>query len=306
METGRRTPQNDIAARLAEASGGPVRRDEPLAPLTTYRIGGPALYFAEAPSRRGLALLLRAVRTLQLPYVILGGGSNILFGDNGFPGVVIRLTGDFNAWRLEGDTLVAGAGTPLALLVKKTAELGFGGLEPLAGIPGTLGGAVMGNAGTKEGWIGDLLAGVDILTENGEMLTRNRSDINFAYRSSGLENTVILGASFHLKKGQKNDIVTEINNRLSRREESQPQGTGNAGSVFKNPPGDSAGRLIESAGLKGARCGGAVVSDKHANFIINTGHASAQDVRTLISIIQKKVRETFNVPLEPEIKIFGD
>ena len=306
METGRRTSQKDIAARLAEASGGRVACDEPLAPRTTFRIGGPALYFVDVPSREGLACLIDTVRAIPLPYIVLGGGSNVLFGDKGFPGVVIRLAGTFAAWQIEADTLVAGAGTPLALLVKQTAEQGFSGLESLAGIPGTLGGAIMGNAGTREGWVSDSLLRVDLLAGNDEILTRTRADISFGYRSSRLENFVILGGVFYLKKGQKNDIVTEINNRLSRRTATQPQGTGNAGSIFKNPPGDSAGRLIESVGLKGACCGGAVVSDKHANFIINTGHASASDVRTLISMIQKKVREMFNVRLESEIKIVGE
>lgn len=164
----------------------------------------------------------------------------------------------------------------------------------------------MGNAGTREGWISDSLTQVDLMADSGAIITKDRADIAFQYRSSGLENFIILGAQFLLKKKQKNDIVTEINISLSRRAAAQPRGTRSAGSVFKNPPGESAGRLIESAGLKGARCGGALVSDKHANFIINTGGASSSDVRALISTIQQKVQERFHVLLEPEIKIAGE
>jgi UDP-N-acetylmuramate dehydrogenase len=242
----------------------------------------------------------------KLPFIIIGGGSDILFGDKGVDGIVVKLAGDFCEHRFHNETLYAGAGARLAVLVSECAEKGLSGLEGLAGIPGTVGGALVSNAGTNLGWIEDVLKSAEVMSTSGKVRRIAREKIKFFYRSSSLEGKMLLGAVFHLKKAQKNDILNKIAGLMRRREETQPVSTWNAGSVFKNPPEDSAGRLIEECGLKGLKFGGAVISQKHANFIVNTGSAKASDVRALIAAVHGKVKEKFGIELELEIKLAGD
>jgi len=229
----------------------------------------------------------------------------VLFGDKGFDGIVAKLSGDFCDHRFHGETLYAGAGARLAFLVNDCAEKGLSGFEGLAGIPGTVGGALVSNAGTSLGWIEDSVKSVELLSAAGRVRHAAREKIKFFYRGSSLEGKIVLGAVFHLKKAQKNDILNKISGLIARREETQPIGSWNAGSVFKNPPEDSAGRLIEECGLKGLKFGGAQVSEKHANFIVNNGRALSSDVKSLIATIHQKVKEKFGVGLELEIKIAG-
>ena len=283
-----------------------LKINEPLKNHTTFRIGGPAAYFAEAENITELQKLYRFSVNKKHPFIILGGGSNVLFGDKGVDGIVVKLSGDFCGHRFRGETLYAGAGTRLAVIVNDCAEKGFSGLEGLAGIPGTVGGALISNAGTSAGWIEDSLKSAEIMSASGKVRRMAREKIKFFYRGSGLEGKMVLGAVFHLKKAQKNDILNKIAGLLRRREETQPLGTWNAGSVFKNPPEDSAGRLIEACGLKGLKFGGAEISQKHANFIVNTGNAKASDVRTLIAAVHRKVKEKFGIELELEIKLAGE
>jgi len=237
---------------------------------------------------------------------LLGGGSNVLIGDHGFDGVVLRLAGSFTDFRFDGQYLCSGAGASLGLLVNRAAQEGLSGMEDFCGIPGTLGGAIRGNAGSREKWIGALVEELEIMTPAGKKEILPRSALEFSYRRFNGENMILAGAKLLLKKGLKNDILKNIASLMSRRSDTQPAGERCAGSVFKNPPGDSAGRLIEACGLKGLTLGGAKVSRKHANFIINTGSASARDVRALIAIVHGKVKEKFGVQLELEIQLIGE
>lgn len=238
--------------------------------------------------------------------MVLGAGSNVLMGDKGFDGVVIKLAGDFSEYSFDGTKASAGAGARIPVLVNKCMENGLSGLEALAGIPGTVGGALVSNAGTKEGCIGDAVSSVEVMAANGNIETLKKKEIVFGYRSSSLDGKLILKAEFSLKKAQKNDILKNINELLLRRSAAQPLDAWSVGSIFKNPGGDSAGRLIEAAGLKGMQFGGAKVSEKHANFLVNAGGATAADMRNLIAAVRNKVRESSGVELELEIKIIGE
>jgi UDP-N-acetylmuramate dehydrogenase len=283
-----------------------VRVNEPLKDHTTYRIGGPATCFAEVETIAELSRLCRFARQEKVPFMVLGGGSNVLFGDRGFDGIVALLAGEFTAHRFEGGMLRAGAAARLPVLVKESAARDLAGLECLAGVPGTVGGALMSNAGTRDEWIGEVVTAVEVMNDAGTVMTIDRKDIEFYYRGSSLEGLLVTGVALNLKKGVKNDILSKINELMTRRSKSQPVGTWNAGSVFRNPPNDSAGRLIEACGLKGLSFGGAKVSEKHANFIINEGKAASADIRSLIVLVRQKVKEQFGVDLELEIKLVGE
>ncbi len=256
--------------------------------------------------KKELAGVFSLCRRENVPFMVMGGGSNILFSDKGFPGVIAVLRGEFTEFAFKGTRLEAGAGAAAALLVNKSLNKSLSGLELLAGVPGTLGGALCGNAGTKDSWIGSLVESVEILAESGTFVTLAGKDLSFGYRTSNLSGKIISRASLNLIKAEKNDILKAIDDLKRRRETSQPEGVFCAGSVFKNPSGESAARLIDAAGLKGLVFGGAAVSEKHANFIVNKGSATAHDVKTLIGIIHAKVKERFGVALDLEIKIIGE
>jgi UDP-N-acetylmuramate dehydrogenase len=226
-----------------------------------------------------------------------------LFSDRGFDGVVIRLVGELREYYFKGTRLFAGAGCLVPVLVSRCAQEGLSGIEGLAGVPGTLGGALCGNAGTDGGWICDVVESVSIINKQGRIEDIARANITFGYRSSSLAGQVVVSAVLALKSTDKNDILKAVNKILIHRQQTQPIGTFNAGSVFKNPPSTSAGALIEAAGLKGYRVGGAQVSQKHANFIVNTGAATSADVVTVIKLIREKVRAKCGITLETEIKI---
>jgi len=304
LETGRRTIKTDLIAEISQITSN-LKINEPLKNHTTFRVGGPAAYFAETANINELQKLYRFAIGRKLPFLVIGSGSNLLFGDKGFDGIVARLTGDFCAYRFQKETVFAGVGVKTAALVSACAENGLSGLEGLAGIPGTLGGALIGNAGTSGGWIGDAVKSVEVLSAAGRVRMIPREKLKFSYRASNLDDKLVLGAVLHLKKAPKNDIVTGIEKLLCRRNETQPVGTHNAGSVFKNPPEDSAGRLIDACGLKGFSIGGAEVSEKHANFIINKGNATASDIKALITSVRQKVKEKSGIELELEIKLAG-
>lgn len=282
-----------------------LKVDEPLKNHTTFRIGGPAKYFAEVRNMEELCEIYDLAIKNRLDFFILGNGSNILVSDQGFNGIVIRLCGEFAEYKAEGEKIFSGAGVRLAALVNFCSENSFQGIECLAGIPGTIGGALISNAGTSAGCIGDLISSVDVLSKTGLKRKLNRTEINFGYRSSNLEGELILRAEINLKKGTKNDILKVVKDIMLRRSKAQPLGTWNAGSIFKNPTNNSAGRLIEECGLKGLKCGDAQISEKHANFIINTGEAKASDVLNLIKTAQNKVKEKFGIDLETEIKVIN-
>jgi UDP-N-acetylmuramate dehydrogenase len=257
-------------------------------------------------------MLIRLISYLHnedIPYLILGNGSNLLVKDEGIEGVVIVLKGELATVEkvdASDDILTAGGGLSIAKLLSFCSVEGFAGLEFLAGIPGTVGGAVYMNAGAY-GWeIGSAVEEIGVVTAKGELSSIPSSRLSFSYRDSSIpKGTVIHNVKFKLHKDHKDEITRSIGNFLKKRKKSQPLDFPSGGSVFKNPPGDHAGRLIEEAGLKGTRVGGAMISTMHGNFIVNTGGAKAEDIIVLINIARKKVREESGIDLEPEIEVVG-
>lgn len=283
-----------------------AKTNEPLSRHTTWGIGGPADFFIEVQNRKGLAQLLDWAKERNVPLFPIGQGSNLLVSDKGLRGAVVRLRGEFEEMRFDGPLVEAGAGVMLPPLARAAAERGLSGAEPFVGIPGTVGGALMTNAGTPEGDIGRLVEAVEILDESGEIKRLEKKDVAFSYRHSSLAGAFVLSATLRLTPGVAAEIAARTEAQKTRRAERQPLGTKNCGSVFKNPPDDHAARLIEAAGLKGRVQGGARISPKHANFIENTGGATAEDVRALIDAAKTAVKEKFNVTLELEVWPVGE
>lgn len=283
-----------------------VKANELLSRHSTFGIGGPADFYVEVKTPEQMRSLWLWARGHGLPVFPIGQGSNLLVSDRGLRGVVVRLRGTFEELAFDGETADAGAGVALPYLAKQCAERGLTGAEPMAGIPGTVGGGLMTNAGTPEGDLGSLVESVEVLEPSGEIRPLLRSDLIFTYRHSNLQGRFVLRARLKLRRGDKNDIMARVEKQLKRRAEKQPLGTYNCGSVFKNPPGDHAARLIEAAGLKGHRIGGARVSPRHANFIENVERAKAEDVHKLIEAMRRAVREKFGIELELEVWPVGE
>lgn len=295
--------RGELAALFPDA-----RFDEPMSRHTTFRIGGPADALVSAGSAARLAELYRFARARALEVFPLGFGSNLLVRDGGLRAVVVQLTGEFEAVRFEGERSVwAGAGVRLPQLVLQCAERGLAGSEPLVGVPGTVGGALVMNAGTRDGEIGDLVRAVDVLDpESLRPLRLPKEKLSFSYRHSSLGGTLVLGGLLELKAGDKVVILSRVRDFQSRRLKTQPVHSFNVGSVFKNPPGRFVARLIQEAGLKGRAVGGARVSPKHANFIENHAGASARDVLALVEKIREAVRARAGIELELEMQVVGD
>jgi len=289
-----------------------VKYNEPLSKYTSWQVGGFALIFIEPQTQNGLQTALKICTANKIPFFIIGAGSNLLISDQGYKGAVIKLKEEFEqiTFDMNKCQCKTGASVRLPYLIKKYVDNECSGLELLSGIPGTVGGALIMNAGTKDSAISDTLVSVNVMDMNGKTTTLSKSQIKFDYRKSSLEGTAVLDAIFHIGKKTKQDIVDSITKTLINRNKTQPLATFNAGSVFKNPAGKfpdgtpyTAGRLIDETGLKGFSVGKAVVSDKHANFIINSGGATSEDICLLIEEIQKKVNNKFNVKLELEVKL---
>ncbi|MDE2038805.1 MAG: UDP-N-acetylmuramate dehydrogenase [Elusimicrobia bacterium] len=285
-----------------------ARLDEPLARYTTFRIGGPADAYVELGCRAELRLLLECCRRYGAALTVLGFGSNLLVRDRGVRGVVARLRGEFESVEFLPDRRArCGAGVRMPRLVTLCAERGLGGLEPLVGVPGTLGGALVMNAGTREGEIGALVEEVEALDPaRASELRLAGSELSFGYRSSNLAGLVVTAGLLRLKAAGKADIMDRVSRLQQRRSRTQPIHTFNVGSTFKNPPGQFAARLIEQAGLKGASVGGARLSPLHANFIENFGAASAKDVLALVDRVRAAVLRDSGVALELEMKVIGE
>lgn len=293
----------DILGGLRKLVGNRLRIDEPLSRHTSLRIGGPASYFLELRNIEELTNVIEFSQKENLDFFILGEGTNVLFPDKTFSGLVIQLKGEFEKFSIEGNQVTAGAGVKLNNLVEKLGKKGLTGLEFASGIPGSVGGAIVTNAGTKMGWIGDVVREIRIFNE-GKVQILKKEETNFSYRHCELpEKAIVLEVKLGLKNGEKSDIMDKIKKSLKQRKRNQPLSTLNAGCVFRNPGTYEAGKLIEAAGLKGARFGDAEISKKHANFIINCGKARAADVCNLIEKIRRTVKEKFDIELELELEI---
>ncbi|MBU2494894.1 MAG: UDP-N-acetylmuramate dehydrogenase [Candidatus Omnitrophota bacterium] len=281
-----------------------IKPNEPLAGHTTFKIGGRAALFAEPENLYEVKELIGQAREKSQPFFILGAGSNLLVRDEGFDGIVIS-TRRLNRISRTDKYVLAESGALVSQILKFGVKYNLAGLEFLAGIPGSLGGVLLMNTGIKERSVSEVVAGIKALDENLEEVELIAAEASFSYRSSNLARfPFIVSASLEAKPVERNDeIKQKINAHISGRNNSQPGGYPSAGSIFKNPIGEAAGRLIESAGCKGWRQGGAVVSDKHANFILNVDNATAADVLGLIAKIREAVYDKFSVNLELEIKI---
>ncbi len=282
-----------------------VRQGEPLAPYTWFKIGGPAAYFAEPRSVEELEKLVRQCCEQELPVRLIGGGSNLLVRDEGVPGVVIRLSSEaFAQVKVEGDTITSGGGTKLGHLISIAVREGLAGLESLVGIPGTVGGALHGNAGGRGGDIGQWTGGATVMTRDGETHVRQRDDLVFSYRESSLDELVILESKFQLEATDAAELTKRMQKQWILKKASQPLGHQSAGCIFKNPRGMSAGMLIDQAGMKGTTVGGATISERHANFIVTEPGASSQDVLKLIDLVKSRISERLGVDLETEIEVW--
>ncbi|MBO8128614.1 MAG: UDP-N-acetylmuramate dehydrogenase [Peptococcaceae bacterium] len=286
---------------------GRIVRDEPLAKHTTYRIGGPAEVFVEPYGIDDLQRVVAYAHSQSLPLTVIGAGSNLLVSDQGLPGIVVKLGKGLSRISVNGFYITAEAGARLSRITSIACENGLGGLEFLAGIPASVGGAVAMNAGAHGSQISDFIRYVSVICEDGSIEQRCKDEIEFGYRQSSLQSELVIIASATLECFPKSPtlIREETKAILDRRKRTQPLEYPSAGSVFKNPPGDTAGRLIEAAGCKGMSVGGAQVSLKHANFIVNTGTAKARDVRELIAKVRERVYNKFGIHLELEVKLLG-
>jgi UDP-N-acetylmuramate dehydrogenase len=283
---------------------GELRENEPLSKHCSLKVGGPAALFTEASDIADLKIVTQALQKQKLPWILLGGGTNILFANGGYPGCVIRLGRDFAGVRLEDDTVIkAGSLTPLPALVEQTGNEGLTGLECVAGIPGSVGGAVVMNAGTRTGEVSGVLEEAQIF-KSGRTSWVKKKDLGFTYRQSGIrEESIVLAARFRLTRSTPALVHSKIREQILGRKKTQPLGASSAGCWFRNPKGDSAGRLIDEAGLKGTSRGGAMVSEIHANFFMNTGGATAEDFLSLAGQVRESVLERFGIRLEEEVRI---
>lgn len=298
--------KSEIIFNLAEILGCEARRNEPMSKHTSFKIGGNADVYIKVNNLSKLSTILKECQDSDVDYMLLGNGSNLLVSDDGIRGVVIRLDGDFRKITLVDDTTIfCGAGATLAYLCKFALNCGLSGLEFAWGIPGTVGGAVFMNAGAYDGEMKDVVHSVSHISPIGEIGRIEKDDLNFGYRTSVYRsnNMIITGVTLKLKKGNPDEIRAKMDDYMSRRSTKQPLEYPSAGSVFKRPEGNFAGALIEQCGLKGKTCGGAQVSEKHAGFIINKSNATANDVRDLISEIQKTVSDKTGYNLECELII---
>jgi UDP-N-acetylmuramate--alanine ligase len=297
---------HSLRSRLLEAVPAlatRVKAEEPLARHCTWAIGGPAELYIEIETLGELRGVQAFCRNERVPFFILGWGSNVLLPDEGLRGVVVRLRGEFEKIDINGERVTVGAGVHLPKLAKRCAEKSLSGTEALAGVPGTVGGALMTNAGTPRGVIGDVVDSVSVLNPDGTTQTLMRDQLDLRYRHSNLNGRWVVSASLVLKPSNNGDALQKMKAELEMRAKTQPLGTKNVGSVFKNPPNDFAARLIEAAGLKGHREGRVRVSPKHANFIENVGGATAKEALALIHRIQNTVKDKFGVDLVLEVNV---
>lgn len=285
---------------------GTLREGVPLAPYTTFRLGGPAELLFEPATAEACAEALRLAKGAGVAVHVLGGGTNTLVADAGVRGLVILLSAKpFTGIEFVDDGVRAGAGASLPKLVQEAARRGYGGFAELAGIPGSAGGAVAMNAGGRYGETKDVVRAVTLLDGDGMLKTVPRAGIPFGYRRSGLAGKVVLSVEFEKKRCDKEAALKMLEEAMGYKHATQPMAAHSAGCAFKNPPGQSAGKLIDEAGLKGARVGKAVISQIHGNFFVNEGGATAADMLALIDLARRTVKEKTGVELESEVQRWG-
>ncbi|MDE6313610.1 MAG: UDP-N-acetylmuramate dehydrogenase [Lachnospiraceae bacterium] len=300
--------ENNIYDQLCEAAGEEcVKLNENMSSHTTFRIGGAAEYFVAPRTTEGVEGTLKLCREQQIPFYVIGNGSNILVSDEGVSGVILQIGNGLSDMNFQEGRLVVQAGTMLTKAANLAARQGYTGMEFAVGIPGTVGGAIAMNAGAYGGEIKDVIVSATVLTKEGKLLTLTRGELELGYRSSRIarEQYVVLEAEFCLEPGNAEEIKAACEKNMKARMEKQPLEYPSAGSTFKRPKGYFAGKLIMDAGLRGFQVGDAQVSEKHCGFLINRGKATAEDMQKLIQQVQTRVQETYGVTLEPEVKMIG-
>ncbi len=297
-------PDPSIFANVATV----VLYHEPMAKHTTWRIGGPADILAIPENVSQIEELLRLAISHQIPYFVLGRGSNLLVRDGGIRGLVIKLSESFSGYAIDGNEMTVKSGRTIVSTAHVAMKNGLSGLEFATGIPGTVGGAVVMNAGAHGSEMKDVLKWVQVLTPGGEVKSHSIGELDFHYRSSALRDSgdVVLSATFALAPGNVEEMLAKVKRWSMHRQATQPLSFPSCGSVFRNPAGDYAARLIEAAGLKGKRIGDAMISDLHANFIVNLGHASAEEVMALMDYAKQQVLQQFGIELMPEVRLVGE
>jgi len=303
--------ESTLVRELRSLPGLRLKVDEPLARYTSMKMGGPADYFIEVENGAALAALLALLERYQMPACMLGNGSNVLVSDRGVRGAVLHLSGEFKklAWHDEGELIrvTVGAAYAVTQLVREAARKGYAGLEFAEGIPGSVGGALVMNAGAYGSEFEKVVAQVEAVDAAGAPIIFSRDEMTFTYRDSHLPaGMVVTHVTMRLRKGEPIEVGSKLRELVGRRKSSQPSGFPNSGSMFRNPPGDFAGRLIEAAGLKGKRVGRAEIAQRHANFIVNLGGAKATDVLQLMELARSEVKRQFGVELIAEVKLLGE
>lgn len=285
-----------------------ILTDEPMSRHTTFRVGGPADFFVTPKAKEEVRDVIRICKEAGMPYYIIGNGSNLLVSDAGYRGVIVQICKEMNEVKVEGDLVKAQAGALLSGIAAKALGAELSGFEFASGIPGTIGGACVMNAGAYGGEMKDVLESVTALTGEGKIIELGRNELELGYRTSVIakKGYIVLGAVLKLERGDGEKIKTYMDELKEKRVTKQPLEYPSAGSTFKRPEGYFAGKLIEDAGLRGFQVGGAQVSEKHCGFVINRDHATAADIMELMRQVQIRVKENSGVDLEPEVKRLGD
>lgn len=292
---------------LLEKNIGTILKNEPLYKHTTYHVGGPARLFIKVDNVEGLINVIKYCRKHRIPLFVIGRGSNLLFSDKSFEGIVISLE-KLNSYSINGNKVIAQSGVSMIKLAYDCAKVGLSGFEFMGGIPGNIGGGIFMNAGAYQSCLSEVVESVTVLNEQLKVVTLSKDEMEFAYRHSIIQDNpkwIVLEASFILENGTVEEINDKLDKRKERRMASQPWNKPSAGSVFRNPDEGPAWKFIDEVGLRGYEIGGAQVSPKHSNFIVNNGYASAQDIYDLIFYVQKEVEDKFKVKLKPEVRFIN-
>lgn len=292
---------------LLEKNIGTILKNEPLYKHTTYHVGGPARLFIKVDNVEGLINVIKYCRKHRIPLFVIGRGSNLLFSDKSFEGIVISLE-KLNSYSINGNKVIAQSGVSMIKLAYDCAKVGLSGFEFMGGIPGNIGGGIFMNAGAYQSCLSEVVESVTVLNEQLKVVTLSKDEMEFAYRHSIIQDNpkwIVLEVSFILENGTVEEINDKLDKRKERRMASQPWNKPSAGSVFRNPDEGPAWKFIDEVGLRGYEIGGAQVSPKHSNFIVNNGYASAQDIYDLIFYVQKEVEDKFNVKLKPEVRFIN-